>query len=62
MRMSKLVEHFRASTKEALAEVGLQDFEYQTLHSLMIRDTPGYASPSALAADPTTSACCSTRS
>ena len=39
------------TTQEALAEVGLQDFEYDTLHHLMIRDTPGLASPSALAAD-----------
>jgi DNA-binding MarR family transcriptional regulator len=33
----------------AVAEVGLQEFEYQTLHSLMIRDTPGTASPTDLA-------------
>lgn len=51
VRMGKLGEHFRAATKEALAEVGLQDFEYKTLHHLMIRDTPGHASPSDLAAD-----------
>jgi DNA-binding MarR family transcriptional regulator len=51
VRMSRLTKHFRAATKEALAEVGLQDFEYKTLHELMIRDTPGHASPSALAAD-----------
>ncbi len=28
---------------------GLQDFEYETLHALMIRDTPGHASPGELA-------------
>jgi DNA-binding MarR family transcriptional regulator len=51
VRMSRLRDHFGVATKEALAEVGLQDFEYKTLHHLMIRDTPGHASPSALAAD-----------
>jgi DNA-binding MarR family transcriptional regulator len=51
VRMGRLMEHFRASTRKALVEVGLQDFEYMTLHALMIRDTPGHASPSALAAD-----------
>lgn len=51
VRMARLVQHFRAATKAALAEVGLQDHEYETLHLLMIRDTPGHASPSALAAD-----------
>ena len=51
VRMSRLIEYFRAATKEALAQVGLQDFEYKTLHHLMIRDTPGHASPSDLAAD-----------
>ena len=51
VRMSRLGKHFGAATKQALAEVGLQDFEYRTLHQLMIRDTPGHASPSALATD-----------
>ena len=51
VRIGRLVKHFRATTRAALAEVGLQDFEYDTLHHLMIRDTPGHASPSALAAD-----------
>ncbi|CAI9398994.1 MarR family winged helix-turn-helix transcriptional regulator [Nocardioides sp. T2.26MG-1] len=51
VRISRLVQHFRGATQKALAEVGLQDFEYKTLHHLMIRDTPGHASPSALAAD-----------
>ena len=32
-----------------MAQVGLQDFEYETLHALMIRDTPGRASPGELA-------------
>ena len=51
VRMGKLVRHFKAATQVAVAEVGLQDFEYETLHLLVIRDTPGHASPSALAAD-----------
>src|SRR4051794_24115571 len=51
VRMGKLVRYFKSTTQEALAEVGLQDFEYETLHHLMVRDTPGHASPSALAAD-----------
>jgi DNA-binding MarR family transcriptional regulator len=51
VRIGRLVKHFRATTHAALAETGLQDFEYETLHQLMIRDTPGCASPSALAAD-----------
>ena len=51
VRMERLSKHFRTVKQEALAGVGLQDFEYDTLHFLMIRDTPGHASPSALAAD-----------
>jgi DNA-binding MarR family transcriptional regulator len=52
VRMGRLVRHFKATTtREILTEVGLQEFEYRTLHLLMIRDTPGRASPSALAAD-----------
>lgn len=51
VRIGRLMRHFRTTTQAALAEVGLQDFEYETLHHLMVRDTPGQASPSALAAD-----------
>jgi DNA-binding MarR family transcriptional regulator len=50
-RIQRLRRYFRLTTQQALAEVGLQDFEYETLHQLMIRDTPGLASPSALAED-----------
>ena len=39
----------REAKQAALADLGLQDFEYDTLHTLMIRDTPGHASPGALA-------------
>jgi DNA-binding MarR family transcriptional regulator len=49
VRIWAIHKRFRAATKEAAAQVGLQDFEYETLHSLMIRDTPGRASPGELA-------------
>jgi DNA-binding MarR family transcriptional regulator len=51
VRIDRLKRYFKLTKHHALAEVGLQDFEYETLHQLMIRDTPGQASPSALAAD-----------
>lgn len=51
VRIGRLQRHFRTTMQTAAAEVGLQDFEYETLHLLMIRETPGNASPSALAAD-----------
>ena len=49
VRIWTIHKRFRSATKEAAAQVGLQDFEYQTLHALMIRDTPGRASPGELA-------------
>ena len=51
VRIWTIHKRFRAATKEAAARVGLQDFEYETLHALMIRDTPGRASPTDLADD-----------
>ena len=51
VRITHLFRHLKSSTRLALAETGLQDFEYETLHRLMIRDTPGHASPGHLAAD-----------
>jgi DNA-binding MarR family transcriptional regulator len=51
VRISAIHKWFRAVTKASAAQVGLQDFEYQTLHALMIRDTPGRASPGELAAE-----------
>lgn len=51
VRVAEVVGHLRRAKRLALAEVGLQDFEYETLHTLMIRDTPGLASPGALARD-----------
>ncbi|KRF18964.1 MarR family transcriptional regulator [Nocardioides sp. Soil797] len=50
-RMGHIMRHLREHKNAAAAEVGLEAFEYDTLHSLMIRDTPGSASPSALAAE-----------
>src|SRR3954451_24314755 len=49
VRIATISKWFRATSKEAVARVGLQDFEYETLHALMIRDTPGLASPGELA-------------
>ncbi|GLY15563.1 MarR family transcriptional regulator [Kineosporia rhizophila] len=53
VRISRIKRHAKESTRRAAAEVGLQVYEYETLHALMIRDTPGTASPRelALAAD-----------
>jgi DNA-binding MarR family transcriptional regulator len=49
VRIGSISRWFRTTTKAAVATVGLQDFEYQTLHALMIRETPGRASPGELA-------------
>ena len=49
VRIGTIGKWFRSTTKDAVAHVGLQDFEYETLHALMIRDTPGRASPGELA-------------
>ncbi len=50
-RVSRLQKFLKGTVQRAVAEVGIQDFEYETLHSLMIRDTPGTASPTDLAED-----------
>jgi DNA-binding MarR family transcriptional regulator len=50
-RISRLQRFLKTTVQTAIAEVGLQDFEYETLHSLMIRETPGTASPTDLAED-----------
>lgn len=49
VRLMRIVRWFDETTKQAVAQAGLQDFEYATLHALMIRDTPGKASPGELA-------------
>jgi DNA-binding MarR family transcriptional regulator len=51
VRIGRLGRFLKKTMEVAVAEVGLQEFEYQTLHSLMIRDTPGTASPTDLAED-----------
>ncbi|GAB3799846.1 MarR family winged helix-turn-helix transcriptional regulator [Micromonospora zhanjiangensis] len=51
VRIGKVNRHFKDSARSAATEVGLQPSEYETLHHLMIRDTPGRASPRALAED-----------
>ena len=50
-RIGRLQRYLKGTIQTAVAEVGIQDFEYETLHSLMIRDTPGTASPTDLADD-----------
>jgi DNA-binding MarR family transcriptional regulator len=49
VRIGSIQKWFKTTSREAMATVGLQDFEYETLHALMIRDTPGLASPGELA-------------
>lgn len=51
VRIGRLQRFLKGTVQRAAAEVGLQDFEYETLHQLMIRDTPGTASPTDLAED-----------
>jgi DNA-binding MarR family transcriptional regulator len=50
-RIGALARHLRQTKDDAVAEVGLQGFEYDTLHFLMLRDTQGVASPTELADD-----------
>jgi DNA-binding MarR family transcriptional regulator len=49
VRIAQLDRAMGGAKKRALPSVGLQDTEYNTLHQLMIRDTPGQASPGDLA-------------
>jgi DNA-binding MarR family transcriptional regulator len=51
VRLLNLARYLREAKQAALVETGLQDFEYDTLHKLMIRETPGHASPGQLAQD-----------
>ncbi|WP_082749118.1 MarR family winged helix-turn-helix transcriptional regulator [Nocardioides jensenii] len=48
-RMGSIMRHLRDHKKSAAVSVGLESHEYETLHALMIRDTPGTASPTTLA-------------
>ena len=49
VRIIALNRHLKETKRTAAESLGLQDFEYDTLHALMIRDTPGRASPGELA-------------
>lgn len=51
VRIGRIKQYFKSTSQAAVRELGLHDFEYDTLHHLMIRDTPGQASPSELATD-----------
>ena len=51
IRMGRLLRHLRSVAEQAARQVGLEQFEYETLHHLMVRDTPGTAAPSQLAVD-----------
>ncbi|TYB58588.1 MarR family transcriptional regulator [Nonomuraea sp. PA05] len=48
-RMQSLVKHLSHTKEAALSEVGMQDYEFETLHRLVARG--GSATPSELAAD-----------
>lgn len=48
-RMQVLVKHLAHTKEAALSDVGMQDFEFETLHRLMARG--GSATPSELATD-----------
>ncbi|WP_182904431.1 MarR family winged helix-turn-helix transcriptional regulator [Microbispora sp. H13382] len=50
-RMQFLVKHLAQAKDTALAAVGLQDFEYETLHWLGARGEGGRATPTELAAE-----------
>jgi DNA-binding MarR family transcriptional regulator len=50
-RLQFLVKHLSRGKDAALAMVGLQDFEFETLHRLASRGEHGRATPSELAAD-----------
>ncbi|MBO3751286.1 MarR family transcriptional regulator [Streptosporangiaceae bacterium NEAU-GS5] len=50
-RMQFLVKHVSQAKDDALAAVGLQEFEYEVLHRLGSRGTAGRATPSELAAE-----------
>lgn len=51
-RMQVLVKHLAHTKEAALSDVGMQDFEFETLHRLMARG--GSATPSS---SPRTSCC-----
>ncbi|MGW5580386.1 MarR family winged helix-turn-helix transcriptional regulator [Micromonospora chokoriensis] len=48
-RISRLAKHLKGISRRAANDVGLQWPEYETLHELMVRTTPGQATPTQLA-------------
>ncbi|WP_203663743.1 MarR family winged helix-turn-helix transcriptional regulator [Actinocatenispora rupis] len=50
-RIGRIARYLDRTVKDAAAASDLQESEYKTLHVLMIRDTPGSASPTELAED-----------
>ena len=48
-RIQRLTRHLKQVRRDAAARAGLQDFEFDTLHRLLISETPGTANPTALA-------------
>lgn len=48
-RMQAIDRHLHRHKRSAAESAGLEDHEYETLHRLMISETPGTASPTALA-------------
>ncbi|MFJ9743258.1 MarR family winged helix-turn-helix transcriptional regulator [Streptomyces sp. NPDC101166] len=50
-RIQFLTKHVSHAKDEALAEVGLQEFEFETLHRLASRGEPWRATPSQLATE-----------
>jgi DNA-binding MarR family transcriptional regulator len=50
-RIQLLARHVAHAKDQALAEIGLQGFEFETLHRLVSRGTPWRATPSELAAE-----------
>jgi len=54
-RMQLLVSHLKRIKRASLAEHGLQDFEYETLHALGGRGEPYQAGPTDLALETKTS-------
>lgn len=49
VRINRISSYLSRTLKQAAAASDLQEPEYKTLHVLMIRDTPGSASPGELA-------------
>lgn len=49
IRMQRIIRHLDADVKDAATQSGLELHEYRTLHHLLVSDTPGRATPTALA-------------